>query len=47
MKYQTIKVEYSNNIATITLNLPEKLNSLSWKMMREMIRACDEIERSG
>ena len=47
MKYQTIKVEYSNNIATLTLNLPDKLNSLSWKMMREIIRACDEIERSG
>ncbi len=47
MKYQTIKVDYNNNIATITLNVPDKLNSLSWKMMREMERALDEIERGG
>jgi len=47
MKYQTIKVDYSDNIATLTLNSPEKLNSLSWKMMREITRACDEIESSG
>ncbi len=47
MKYQTIKVEQADGIATITLNSSEKLNSLSWKMMREMTRACDEIERGG
>lgn len=47
MKYQTIKVEQTDGIATITLNSPEKLNSLSWKMMREITRACDEIERGG
>jgi enoyl-CoA hydratase len=47
MKYQTIKLDYTDGIATITLNSPEKLNSLSWKMMREITRACDEIERGG
>lgn len=47
MKYQTIKLEQTDGIATITLNSPEKLNSLSWKMMREITRACDEIERGG
>jgi enoyl-CoA hydratase len=47
MKYQTIKLEQTDGIATITLNAPDKLNSLSWKMMREITRACDEIERGG
>src|SRR4030042_868896 len=47
MKYQTIKLDYTDGIATIPLNSPEKLNSLSWKMMREITRACDEIERGG
>jgi len=44
LKYQTIRVDYRDNVATITLNAQEKLNSLSWKMMREITRACDEIE---
>ncbi len=47
MKYQTIKLEQTDGVATITLNAPDKLNSLSWKMMREITRACDEIERDG
>ena len=47
MKYQTIKLEQADGVATITLNTPDKLNSLSWKMMREITRACDEIERGG
>lgn len=47
MEYETIKVEYSNNIATITLNLPEKRNSLSIKMMGELTQALDEIEQDG
>jgi enoyl-CoA hydratase/carnithine racemase len=44
VKYQTIQVDYRDNVATITLNAQDKLNSLSWKMMREIMHACDEIE---
>jgi enoyl-CoA hydratase len=47
MKYQTIKLEQTDGVAIITLNAPDKLNSLSWKMMREITRACDEVERGG
>jgi enoyl-CoA hydratase len=47
MKYETIKLEQAAGVAIITLNAPDKLNSLSWKMMREITRACDEIERGG
>ena len=47
MEYETIKVEYSNNVATITLNLPERLNPVGVKMISELIQACDEVEQSG
>jgi enoyl-CoA hydratase/carnithine racemase len=47
VEYETIKLEYSNNVATITLNLPDKLNSIGVKMIHELIQACDEIEQSG
>ena len=47
MKYQTILVDETNSIATITLNSIEKLNSLGLQMMREITLACDEIERAG
>jgi len=47
MDYETIKVEYSNDIATITLNQPETLNPMGLTMMRELIQACDEVEQSG
>ena len=47
MEYETIKVEYSNNIGIITLNRPERLNPLGPAMLRELIKACDEVEQSG
>ena len=46
MQYETIKVEYSDNIATITLNLPQRLNPLGVKMIHEVMQACDEAEQS-
>ncbi|MBM4463712.1 MAG: enoyl-CoA hydratase/isomerase family protein [Chloroflexi bacterium] len=47
MECETIKVDYSDNIATITLNLPQKLNSLGVKMIHEVMQACDEVEQGG
>jgi len=47
MEYETIKVEYSNNIGTITLNRPERFNPMSLVMVRELMQACDEVEQSG
>jgi len=47
MGYETILVDISNNIATITLNLEEKRNSLGVKMMDELTRALDDIEENG
>ena len=47
MKFETIKVEYSDNVGTISLNLPERLNPIGVKMIGELIQACDEVERGG
>ena len=47
MEYKTIKVELEDNIATVTLNLPEKLNSVGVNMISELTHACDEMESGG
>jgi len=47
VEYETIKVEYSNNVGIISLNRPEKLNPIGLVMARELIKACDEVEQSG
>src|SRR5712692_9337483 len=44
--YQTLLLEMSGNIATITLNRSEKRNAISTQMMAELQTALDEIERS-
>ncbi len=44
--YQTLLLEISGNVATITLNRPEKRNAISTPMMAELQTALDEIEKS-
>jgi len=44
--YQTIKVEHEAGLATLTLNRPEKRNSISFELIGELLRALDELERS-
>ena len=39
MAYETILYEVSENILTITLNRPDKLNAFTLVMMRELIEA--------
>jgi len=42
--HQTLLLEITGNIATITLNRPEKRNAISTPMMAELQTALDEIE---
>src|SRR6266849_6506874 len=44
--YQMLLLEISGNVATITLNRPEKRNAISTQMMAELQTALDEVERS-
>ncbi len=44
MAYEQILYEVADNIATITLNRPEKLNAFTTTMMNEMIDAFDKVD---
>ena len=44
MAYETIKYEVEEQILTITLNRPDKLNAFTGKMMEEMIDAFDAAD---
>jgi methylglutaconyl-CoA hydratase len=44
MAYEALKLAIENNIALITLNLPEKRNAITPRMLEELQRALGEIE---
>jgi len=43
----TLELSYSGDIATITLNRPEKRNAISTEMIAELLAAFDEVEASA
>ncbi len=45
MEYRTIKLEIKDNIATVTLNRPEKLNALNPQMRLELADAFSAVNR--
>src|SRR6202142_2593047 len=45
MAYETIKYEVADQILTITLNRPDKLNAFNGVMQREMIEAFDAADK--
>src|ERR1700748_2864021 len=45
MPYETIKYEIAEQILTITLNRPEKLNAFNATMQKEMIDAFDQADK--
>ena len=46
MPYQTLQLEFSGEIATITLNRPEKRNAITAGMIAELFSAFSEVEAS-
>jgi len=44
--FSTLLLEITGNLATITLNRPEKRNAISTQMMAELQTALDEIEKT-
>jgi methylglutaconyl-CoA hydratase len=47
MSYQTLKLDHAVDIATLTLNRPDKRNALTGQMISELIAAFKEIEASA
>ncbi|WP_175900739.1 2-(1,2-epoxy-1,2-dihydrophenyl)acetyl-CoA isomerase PaaG [Burkholderia vietnamiensis] len=49
MSYDAIQLEFDRaaNVATVTLNRPDKLNSFTRAMHRELQSALDEVEKAG
>ena len=45
MTYETIKLEHDGALATLTLNRPEKMNSLSDQLLADFRTAMDACER--
>jgi enoyl-CoA hydratase/carnithine racemase len=45
MSYQTILYDVADNVLTITLNRPERLNAFTGEMMAEMIDAFDRADK--
>ena len=46
MSYQTLKLDNGGEIATLTLNRPEKRNALTTEMIEELVGALWEVESS-
>ena len=44
MNYERIKIEFTDNVAVLTLNHPEALNAISLKMITELSDVIDVIE---
>jgi enoyl-CoA hydratase/carnithine racemase len=42
--YETILMEKKDRVATVTLNRPDKMNSITPQMQKELIQALDELE---
>ncbi|TAM82684.1 MAG: enoyl-CoA hydratase [Acidobacteria bacterium] len=45
MAYESIKLEFSGRAALLTLNRPEKRNAITHKMIAEILKALDEVEK--
>lgn len=44
MSYQDLVLDVADNVATITLNRPEKLNALSRDLQQEVLQVCDQLK---
>ena len=47
MPYNTVKLEYANDLGLLTLNRPEKRNAISAEMIGDLPAALDECARSA
>ncbi len=47
MPFETLKLDIAGQVATLTLNRPEKRNAISTQMIQELLAALEEWERAA
>lgn len=47
MTYSTIQLVFDSDVATITLNRPEKRNAVSYELIEDLIAGLDEVRNSS
>jgi methylglutaconyl-CoA hydratase len=47
MEYKTVHRAHDGNVATITLNRPDKRNAISYELIEELLAALDEVASSS
>jgi methylglutaconyl-CoA hydratase len=47
LDYTNIQLDYDGGIATVTLNRPDKRNAISFDLIDDLLRAFDEVAKSG
>jgi methylglutaconyl-CoA hydratase len=47
MNYKTVQLAFDSDIATLTLNRPDKRNAISYELIEDLIRALDEVNNSA
>jgi methylglutaconyl-CoA hydratase len=46
MPYTTLQLAHDSQVATITLNRPDKRNAISFELIDDLLRALEEVEKS-
>ena len=47
MTYNTLQLALDGGVATLTLNRPDKRNAISFELIDDLLRALDEVAKSG
>jgi methylglutaconyl-CoA hydratase len=47
MNFKTLQLAYDSNVATVTLNRPDKRNAISYALIDDLVRALEEVRNSA
>jgi|HubBroStandDraft_6_1064221.scaffolds.fasta_scaffold178962_2 methylglutaconyl-CoA hydratase len=47
MTFKTLQLAYDSNVATVTLNRPDKRNAISYALIDDLVRALEEVRNSA
>jgi methylglutaconyl-CoA hydratase len=47
MNYTTLQLAFENDVATLTLNRPDKRNAISYELIAELLKALEEVKQSA